>query len=99
MPIADLVSPAAPTFPPEVQLAQTAKLIERTFGVPAADLGELAMHDGIPGLTVTHKGAQRLITWERDNKARVVWRIDGMPVLGIGGEGALNKLVAALDEL
>ncbi|NJK81339.1 MAG: hypothetical protein HC914_16205 [Chloroflexaceae bacterium] len=99
MALSDLVASAAEPFTPEERIAQTEKLVQRTFGVPAGELGELAMLDGRPVLTIQHNGAAHALTWSRDPKGRVVWNVDGTPAMGVGGDNALVKLARALDNL
>lgn len=94
--LTDLAAPVA-GISEEDRLAQTAKLFERTFGRPAADLGELKMLDGTPSLTFTHNGTAHILTWERDRNSAVVFRVDGDIVPGIGGEGSALRLVRWID--
>jgi hypothetical protein len=96
MALSDLVATAA-TISDGDQLAQTSKLIERTFGTPAAQLGTLAMLDGRPALTFTHNGADHVLTWERDRNSAPFFRVDGEIVPGLGGEGSALRLLRWLD--
>lgn len=96
MALNDLVA-ATSSISDEDQLAQTAKLVERTFGRPAAELGELAMADGAPALTFAHNGASHILTWERDHNSAPVFKVDGVAVPGLGGEGSALRLARWLD--
>ena len=95
MALSDLVT--TPTVSPADALEQTAKLIERTFGTPITQMGELSMLDGRPALTFTHNSASHILTWERDRSSAVVFRVDGEIVPGLGGEGSAQRLIRWLD--
>lgn len=91
---------AGPVFTDEERIAQTEKLIERAFGVPAADVGRVEMRDGAPVVVVSYKGGEHTLSWARDHRGRIAWTLDGKrPVLGIGGDNAAKALAAAIDAL
>lgn len=95
MALSDLAAPAA-TISDEDKLAQTAKLIERTFGRPAEEWGSLSIVNGAPAFTFEHNGTH-VLTWERDRNSAPVFKVDGKVVSGLGGEGSALRLVRWLD--
>lgn len=95
MALSDLVTAPAP-ISDEDRLAQTTRLIERTFGQPVTDLGDLSMLDGEPTLTFEHNGTHAL-TWERDRNSAILFKVDGVMVPGLGGEGSPQRLIRWLD--
>lgn len=100
MALTDLIKESSgEIFTPEERIAQTEKLIERAFGVPAGDVGVVQMLDGQPALLVDYSG-EHYLTWARDGRGRVIWTLDGKrTVSGIGGDRAAASLKAAIDAL
>lgn len=96
MPLSDLLTPPA-NLSDEDKIAQTAKLVQRTFGVEASQLGEIRIVDGAPVLAFSHNGRDHILSWERDRNSAVVWGVDGVKVPGLGGEGAIDRLAEWLD--
>lgn len=96
MPLNDLIAPPL-ELSDEDKIAQTEKLIERTFNTTAAQLGEVKIIDGGAALVFTHNGAAHTLTWERDRNSAIVYKVDGKPVPGLGGEGSAMRLARWLD--
>lgn len=97
MSLADLVTTSAAPLSNAEHIDRMKKLIARTFGVEADQIGAVEMVDGNATLKMQHEGRDVVINWGRDAKARVIWYINGSPALGLGGDNALGKLQAALE--
>lgn len=83
-------------FTPEVQGDHLRKLVLRSFGVEADQLGRVEVDQAGAALVIDVDGRARRLTWGRDGRARVIWFVDGQQVKNLGGEGGAARLAAAL---
>jgi hypothetical protein len=90
-------SPAS-IFSDEDRIMHTTKMVERTFGVEASQIGEIVMKDDRAVLNFNYKGTQHTLRWERTGRGGIVWFVDDSTqgiVLGEPGR-AMQRLVTAL---
>jgi hypothetical protein len=88
MPLNDLLAQAEPASPvsDEVRIAQMEKLVERTLGVPASELGTLEMRDSTPTLVFQHEGAEHTLTWKREMMGNIIWTLDSRKQITFSGD-------------
>lgn len=78
------------------RLGWTEKLVQRTFGVAASELGTVAMVDGDAVLQFDYNGSHTL-TWKRIATGVITWTLDGKRFVPRDESRALVELKAALD--
>lgn len=91
------VSPAS-IFSEEDRIMHTTKMVERTFGIPFADLGQVVMQGDRAVLSFSYNGAQHTLRWERTERGGINWFVDDSTqaiVLGEPGR-AMQRLIKAL---
>lgn len=102
MPLSDLIGGERQSpFTDDDRLEHMRKHVERAFGRPAADVGEIGVKDGVAVLTVQHGGKSHQLTYQRDPYGGIVWNVVGRPgriVLGTSDKAPAN-LARALDQL
>lgn len=102
MPLGDLVSSERSSpFSEDDRIMHTTKQVERAFGVPVDQVGEVVMDGDRAVLRVEFGGTQHLLRWERDGHGQIFWYADDNPtriVLG-GQDRAAQRLAQALGGL
>lgn len=85
-------------FDDETRVAQTHKLLKRTFGDAAGELGTVEIRDGQPTLAFQYGGAAHTLTWSRQPGGAIVWFLDGndKPLVLGDQDRALRVLANAL---
>src|ERR1043165_752292 len=86
-------------FSQEDRIMNTTKMVERTFGLPVGDVGEVIMQDDRAVLSFTYKGAAHILRWLRTQRGGIAWYLDDseQPIL-LGEPGrAMQRLVRVLD--
>ena len=83
----------------EDRLMHTAKMVERAFGRPVADLGEVSMlSDGQAVLSFDYSGKKHTLRWARQSSGAIFWFLDdsARPLVLGQQERALARLHRAL---
>lgn len=99
MGLAELVKGAAESVITEDdRIAHTTKMVERAFGRPVEDLGEVAYRDGQAVLLFDYAGAKHTLSWARQSSGAIFWYIDGSerPLVLGQQDRALSRLQEAL---
>jgi len=89
---------AASPITDEDRVMHTTKMVERAFGRPVGDLGEVTFKDGNAVLLFDYAGAKHTLRWARQSSGAIFWYLDDSPkplVLG-QAERALGRLQDAL---
>lgn len=76
-------------FTEEDRIMHTTKMVERTFGRPAADIGTVEMQGDRAVLVIDWGGKKRTLRWTRTGKGAIHWFVDDDPtplVLGTSGQ-------------
>jgi len=84
----------------EDRLMHTAKMVERAFGRPVADLGEVSMlSDGRAVLSFDYSGKKHTLGWVRQSSGAIFWYLDDStrPLVLGQQERALARLHAELS--
>jgi len=100
MPIDDLITSTRPSpFTSEDRISHTTKMVERTFGRPVADLGEVVMVDGVAVLGFKYADEAHTLAWRRQQNGAIFWYLDGgeRPIVLSDSTRALARLQAALE--
>lgn len=98
MPLENLVGTRVDPFTPEDRIMHTEKMTERTFGVPASELGVVQMDGDRAVLIIEVDGKKRVLRWKRHQRGQVQWFVDdNEKPLGLSGGG--NVLARLHQEL
>ncbi len=76
------------------RIMHTEKMVERAFGRPASDLGEIVMQDGKAVLSFDYAGGTHTLRWERQSSGAIFWYVDDSrkPLVLGQQERALGRL-------
>jgi hypothetical protein len=81
------------------RIMHTTKMVERSFGLPVADLGTVAMVDGNAVLKFDYAGGAHTLRWARQSSGAIFWYVDASekPLVLGSAEKALSRLRERLD--
>jgi hypothetical protein len=99
MGLEELVNQAAESvITPEDRVMHTTKMVERAFGRPVVDLGEVVLQDGVAVLAFDYGGKKHTLRWARQSSGAIFWYIDASEKALVLGqqERALGRLYEAL---
>lgn len=91
---------AASPITDEDRIMHTTKMVERAFGRPVGNLGEVTFKDGNAVLLFDYKGTKHTLRWARQSSGAIFWYLDDStrPLVLGQAERALGRLQAALGE-
>ena len=98
MPLESLVGTRVDPFTSEDRIMLTEKMVERTFGVPASDLGTVQMEGDRAVLTMEVDGKKRTLRWKRHQRGQIQWFVDDNEC-ALGLSGGNNVLARLYQEL
>jgi len=101
MSLSDLVdAPTTSPFSEDDRRMHTEKVVARTFGVEAAQLGTIEMDGDRAVLVIQHNGDRRVLRWRRSSRGDIQWYADEdeRPLALSGGGNVLLRLRQALDD-
>jgi hypothetical protein len=89
---------AASVITEEDRIMHTQKMVERAFGRPVSDLGEVTMKDGQAVLSFDYAGAKHTLRWARQSSGAIFWFVDdsAKPLVLGQQERAISRLHEAL---
>lgn len=98
MALESLVGTRVDPFTPEDRIMHTEKVAERTFGVPASELGTVEMSGDRAVLIVEVDGKKRVLRWKRHTRGQIQWFVDDneTPLALSGGNNVLARLYREL---
>lgn len=100
MPLEDLTGAARVSpFTQEDRISHMEKMVQRVFGVEAAQLGTIEVVEDRPILVIEHGGKTRRLTWRRNPRGAIQWYADDSdtPLRLSGGNNPLERLRQELD--
>lgn len=100
MPLQDLVQQESTGVITDAdRIMHTTKMVERTFGVAASNLGDVVVQDGRAVLSFDYAGAKHTLRWERQSSGGIFWYLDGSAkaIVLSSSDRALTRLQEALD--
>jgi len=80
------------------RISHTSKMVQRVFGVEAAQLGTVEVIDGKGVLVINRNGQQRRLRWARAPRAHVQWFLDDDPA-PLRLSSARTPLIGLIAEL
>lgn len=81
------------------RIMHTTKMVERSFGMPVAELGSVAIADGQAVLNFDYASKKHTLRWARQSSGAIFWFLDDNTkhlVLG-SADKALSRLRERLD--
>jgi hypothetical protein len=84
----------------EDRIMHTTKMVERAFGRPVSDLGEVSFKDGKAVLLFDYNGKKHTLAWARQSSGAIFWYLDDStrPLVLGQSDRALGRLQEALGE-
>lgn len=92
MALDDLIKTQESTVTDEDRIQWTRKMVERTFGVPADQLGAVELVDGNAVVQVEYNGSTHQLSWQRQSTGAIFWFVDGERVTLRESSRALTEL-------
>jgi len=85
-------------FTEDDRIMHTQKMVERTFGMPASDLGQIILLNSHAILSFEYNGQVHTLRWQRTERGAIVWYLDESERSIVLGEQAraLARLFAVL---
>jgi len=99
MSLQDLATaPKESPFSKEDRIMHTTKMVERTFGVSASELGTIEMDGDRAVLVLEVAGTRHVLRWRRSQRGQVQWFAgdDDKPLALAGGNNPLARLYQEL---
>lgn len=82
-------------FTPEDRLMHTTKMVERTFGRPAEEVGRVELDGERAVLIVSWAGKDRKLRWARSSRGAIQWYVDDDPTpIVLGTSTTAPRLLA-----